>query len=109
MINALASVPFVIWGLEASWASGRWRGAVLGGLALAFQVFAGHLQDALLTIGLVGLYGHSTEPRPSPAGGRGSSAAGNGGGAGRRWVFCSRPCNGFRPRSCSIARRAPAG
>ena len=26
-------------------------------LALACQVFAGHLQDALLTIGLVGLYG----------------------------------------------------
>ena len=47
----------VIWGLESSWASGRWRGAVLGGLALACQVFAGHLQDALLTIGLVGLYG----------------------------------------------------
>jgi Bacterial membrane protein YfhO len=57
MINALASVPFVIWGLESSWASGRLRGAVLGGLALACQVFAGHLQDALLTIGLVGLYG----------------------------------------------------
>ncbi len=30
MINALASVPFVIWGLEWSWSSGRWRGAVLG-------------------------------------------------------------------------------
>jgi len=56
MINALASVPFVVWGLEASWASRRWRGVVLGGLALAFQVFAGHLQDALLTIGLAGLY-----------------------------------------------------
>ena len=50
MINALASVPFVIWGLEWSWAAGRWRGAVLGGLALACQVFAGHLQDALLTV-----------------------------------------------------------
>ena len=47
MINALASVPFVIWGLESSWTSGRWRGVVLGGLALACQVFAGHLQDAL--------------------------------------------------------------
>ena len=57
MINALASVPFVIWGLEWSWESGRWRGAVLGGLALACQVFAGHLQDALLTVVLVGLYG----------------------------------------------------
>jgi hypothetical protein len=57
MINALASVPFVVWGLEYAWSSGRWRGAVLGGLALACQVFAGHLQDALLTAGLVGLYG----------------------------------------------------
>jgi hypothetical protein len=57
MINALASVPLVIWGLESSWASGRWRGVLLGGLALACQVFAGHLQDSLLTIGLVGLYG----------------------------------------------------
>ncbi len=57
MINALASVPFVIWGLEYSWASARWRGVVLGAVALAFQVFAGHLQDSLLTIGLVVLYG----------------------------------------------------
>ncbi|MGP0069364.1 MAG: YfhO family protein [Isosphaeraceae bacterium] len=57
MINAMASVPFVIWGLESSWESGRWRGAVLGGVALACQVFAGHLQDALLMVVLVGLYG----------------------------------------------------
>ena len=57
MINALASVPFVIWGLESSWSSGRWRGAVLGGLALACQVFAGHLQDALFSVVLVGIYG----------------------------------------------------
>jgi hypothetical protein len=57
MLNALASLPFVIWGLEWSWSSGRWRGAVLGGWALACQVFAGHLQDSLLTIVLVGLYG----------------------------------------------------
>jgi hypothetical protein len=57
MINALASVPFVVWGLESSWTSGRWRGVVLGGLALAIQVFAGHLQDTLFTIGFVGLYG----------------------------------------------------
>jgi hypothetical protein len=57
MINALASVPFVIWGLEWSWETGRWRGAVLGGVALACQVFAGHLQDTLLTAGIVGLYG----------------------------------------------------
>lgn len=57
MINALASVPFIVWGLESSWASGRWRGAVLGGLALACQVFAGHLQDALFSVVLVGVYG----------------------------------------------------
>jgi hypothetical protein len=57
MINALASVPFVIWGLEYSWSSGRWRGVVLGACALAFQTFAGHLQDVILTVGLVGLYG----------------------------------------------------
>lgn len=57
MINALASLPFVMWGLECSWSSGRWRGAVLGGLALACQVFAGHLQDALFTVVLVGIYG----------------------------------------------------
>ena len=56
MINALASVPFIVWGLEASWTSGRWRGAVVGGLALASQVFAGHLQDALFSVMLVGLY-----------------------------------------------------
>ena len=30
---------------------------MLGGLALACQVFAGHLQDALFTVVLVGLYG----------------------------------------------------
>jgi len=29
---------------------------VLGALALAFQVFAGHLQDTILTAGAVGLY-----------------------------------------------------
>jgi hypothetical protein len=56
MVNALASVPFVIWGLEHSWTWGRWRGAVLGALALACQVFAGHLQDTLLTALLVGFY-----------------------------------------------------
>ena len=57
MINALASVPFVIWGLEWSWETGRWRGVVVGAFALACQVFAGHLQDVLLTSGIVGLYG----------------------------------------------------
>jgi Bacterial membrane protein YfhO len=65
MINALASVPFVIWGLEWSWERGRWRGVVLGALALACQVFAGHLQDVLLTSGIVaiwGLYRFATGP-----------------------------------------------
>jgi hypothetical protein len=57
MVNALASVPFVIWGLESSWTSGRWRGVVVAALALACQVFAGHLQDTLLTALLVGFYG----------------------------------------------------
>ncbi len=65
MINALASVPFVIWGLEYSWETRRWRGAVLAGFAMACQVFAGHLQDTLFTAGIVGLYGlyrAATEP-----------------------------------------------
>ena len=59
MLNSLASVPFVLWGLEVAWSR---RGAtsvvaaVGGGLAVAAQVFAGHLQDALLMIGLVALY-----------------------------------------------------
>jgi hypothetical protein len=57
MINALASVPLIIWALEWSWQTGRWRGVVLGALALAAQVFAGHLQDVLLTSGIVAWYG----------------------------------------------------
>jgi hypothetical protein len=57
MINALASVPYIVWGLESSWESRRWRGAVLAGFAIAFQVFAGHLQDVFLSCGVVGLYG----------------------------------------------------
>jgi Bacterial membrane protein YfhO len=57
MLNALASVPFVIWGLEYSWSNARWRGVVIGACAMACQAFAGHLQDVLLTAGLVGLYG----------------------------------------------------
>ncbi len=56
MINALASVPFVIWGLESAWRSGRGRGLVVAAVAIACQVFAGHLQDALFSIALVGLY-----------------------------------------------------
>lgn len=57
MNNALVSVPLIIWGLELSWSGGRLRGVALGAMALACQVFAGHLQDALFSILLVGLYG----------------------------------------------------
>ncbi len=58
MINALASVPLVIWGLESSWASRTMARSCARWLwPWRCQVFAGHLQDALLTIGLVGLYG----------------------------------------------------
>jgi hypothetical protein len=56
MNNALSSVPFIIWALEWAWSGGRGRGVALGAIALACQVFAGHLQDTLLTAGLVGLY-----------------------------------------------------
>jgi hypothetical protein len=64
MTNALASVPFVFWALEWTWERGQLRGMALGALALAFQVFAGHLQDTLLTgmaVGLYGLYRACTE------------------------------------------------
>ncbi|QEH36790.1 Bacterial membrane protein YfhO [Aquisphaera giovannonii] len=57
MINALASVPILIWALEWSWDRGHWRGVVVGAAAMACQVFAGHLQDVLLTAGIVGCYG----------------------------------------------------
>jgi hypothetical protein len=56
MVNALASVPFVFWALEAAWAGGRAWPIALGALAMACQVFAGHLQDTILTAGAVGLY-----------------------------------------------------
>ena len=59
MINALASVPFAFWALECTWDGGRLRGIALGATALACQIFAGHLQDFLLTslgLGLYGLY-----------------------------------------------------
>ncbi len=58
-------------------------GAVLGGLALACQVFAGHLQDSLLTVLLVGLYGF-TAPRPS------------GNGRGRAPLRCLASCRARR-------------
>ncbi|MDR3639449.1 MAG: YfhO family protein [Isosphaeraceae bacterium] len=57
MINALLSVPLAVWALESAWETGRLRSAALGALALACQVFAGHLQDTILTAGLLGAYG----------------------------------------------------
>ncbi len=56
MINALASVPLLFWALEAAWEGGRLRPLALGALAMACQVFAGHLQDTILTAGALGLY-----------------------------------------------------
>ena len=56
MTNALTSVPFAVLGLEWAWSRGRLAGVAAGGLAIAFQVFAGHLQDTLLTILLLAVY-----------------------------------------------------
>ena len=76
MINALVSVPLAFWALECAWDGGRLRGIALGGAAMACQVFAGHLQDFLLTglaVGLYGLYRAATErglrPRLTAIGG----------------------------------------
>ena len=54
MVNALVSVPLAVWALECAWEGGRLRGVALGAVALACQVFAGHLQDTLLTGLLIG-------------------------------------------------------
>ncbi len=56
MINALASVPLAFWAIEAAWDGGKLRPIVLGALALACQVFAGHLQDVILTGSALGVY-----------------------------------------------------
>ncbi|MFO0909766.1 MAG: YfhO family protein [Isosphaeraceae bacterium] len=66
MNNALTSVPYAVWALEWAWSTGNLAGVALGAMFLAFQVFAGHLQDTLLTAGLLagyGLYRALTEPR----------------------------------------------
>ena len=55
MANALISVPLAVWALESAWEGGRLRGVGLGALALACQVFSGHLQDTILTGLLLGL------------------------------------------------------
>ena len=65
MINGLVSVPLAFWALECAWNSGKARGLALGGLALACQVFAGHLQDTILTgmaLGVYAVYRAATEP-----------------------------------------------
>lgn len=56
MLNALPSVPLAFWALECAWSGGRLRGAVLGAIALACQILAGHLQDFLLTSLGLGVY-----------------------------------------------------
>jgi len=56
MVNALASVPFLVWALEWAWDRGRLAGVAFGALALACAVFAGHLQDALISACLAGVY-----------------------------------------------------
>lgn len=55
MINALAAVPWIIWGIERSWRTGRFFGAAVAAVGLASQVFAGHLQDALFSVQLIAL------------------------------------------------------
>lgn len=55
MINALAAVPWIIWGVERTWRTGRFGGAAVAAFALATQVFAGHLQDALMSLQLIGV------------------------------------------------------
>jgi Bacterial membrane protein YfhO len=56
MTNALISVPLAFWSLELACEGGRLRGVALGALALACQVFAGHLQDTILTGGALGIW-----------------------------------------------------
>jgi hypothetical protein len=56
MTNALISVPLAFWGLELACEGGKLRGVALGSLALACQVFAGHLQDTILTGGALGIW-----------------------------------------------------
>lgn len=57
MINSLTSVPVIVWALEVAWERGRSWPIVLGALALACQVFSGHMQDTILTSELIALYG----------------------------------------------------
>src|SRR5205085_3958898 len=56
MVNALISVPLIVWATESAWEHRRLASVVLGAVALACQVFAGHLQDALFAAVLIGMY-----------------------------------------------------
>jgi len=56
MTNALISVPLAFWGLELACEGGKLRGVAMGALAMACQVFAGHLQDTILTGGALGIW-----------------------------------------------------
>jgi hypothetical protein len=56
MANALVSVPLAVWAIEVAWDRGRWWPVSLGAVAIAVQVFAGHLQDVILTGSLLGVY-----------------------------------------------------
>ncbi len=56
MVNALVSVPLLFWAVEAGWERRRLWPMALEALAMACQVFAGHLQDTILTGMALGLY-----------------------------------------------------
>ena len=64
MINALASVPLVVWGLEWSWESGRWRGVVLGGAGDGLPGLRGASPGRPADHGHRGLLTASTGSRP---------------------------------------------
>ena len=109
MTNALISVPLAFWGLEVAWDGGRLRGVGLGALALACQVFAGHLQDTILTAGALGLYAlYRAADRRRAAGPR-LKALGFVGAPGGPGRARSRPCSGSPRRTCSTARPGSGG
>ena len=70
MTNALISVPLAFWGLELACEGGRLKGVAMGALALACQVFAGHLQDTILTAGALGIWAAYRSATASTARGR---------------------------------------
>jgi len=108
MTNALISVPLAFWGLEVAWEGGRLRGAALGGLALACQVFAGHLQDTIMTAGALGIWATYRALTASSGASRWRAARvrHGPGGAGRGGL--GRAVGGLR-RTCWTARPGSAG